>query len=104
VKPTKSTLIMLGIVAATAVSGSAFAHHRDWHDGPRARAFPQGPYVVTPRSEVTVGFVAGAPARYYYEPAPRYYYYEPTYYYYEPAPAYYYYYDQSAFPESNSKD
>jgi hypothetical protein len=106
VKPIKSTAVMFGIVAATTVSASAFAHHRDWHDGgPRARAYPER-YVVVPRTDVTVGFVAGAPAAgYYYEPAPRYYYYEqaPAYYY-EPAPAYYYYDNQPAFPRSNSKD
>jgi hypothetical protein len=106
VKPIKSTAVMFGIVAATTVSASAFAHHRDWHDGgPRARAYPERPYVVVPRTDVTVGFVAGAPAAgYYYEPAPRYYYYEPApVYYYERAPAYYYY-DESAFPRSNSRD
>jgi len=108
VKPIKSTVVMFGIVAATTISASALAHHRDWHDGgPRARAYPERPYVVVPRTDVTVGYVVGAPAGYYYEPAPRYYYYEPApaySYYYEPAPAYYYYDNQPAFPRSNSRD
>ena len=101
----KSTFVVLGIVAAATVSGSVFANHRDTRSWPPRQA--ERSYVVVPpaRSDVTVGFVAGAPA-YYYEPAPRYYYYEPAprYYYYEPAPAYYYYYDSSPFPETNTRD
>ena len=106
-KPLKSALALLGVVAATVVSGAAVADHRDWRGRPHA--YPDGAYVVAPpaRRDVTVGFVAGAPA-YYYEPAPRYYYYEPAprYYYYEPAPSgyYYHYEDSSAIPRSNSGD
>ena len=98
----KSTLAVLGIVAAATVSGSVFANHRDTRSWPPRQA--ERSYVVVPpaRSDVTVGFVAGAPA-YYYEPAPRYYYEPaPRYYYYEPA--YYYYYDSSPFPDTNSRD
>ena len=96
-KPLKSTLALLGVVAATVVSGAAMADHRDWRGRPHA--YRDGGYVVVPpaQRDVTVGFVAGGPA-YYYEPAPRYYY-AP-----EPSGYYYYYEDSSAFPRSNSGD
>ncbi len=105
-KPLKSTLALLGVVAATVVSGTVMADHRDWRGRPHA--YRDGGYVVVPpaRRDVTVGVVAGGPA-YYYEPAPRYYYYEPApRYYYAPEPSgyYYYYEDSSAFPRSNSGD
>jgi hypothetical protein len=96
-KPFKSTMALLALVAGTVVSGTATADHRDWRGRPHA--YRDGGYVVVPpaRRDVTVGFVAGGPA-YYYEPAPRYYY-AP-----EPSGYYYYYEDSSAFPRSNSGD
>ena len=104
-KPLKSILALLGVVAASAVSGAAVADHRDWRGRPHA--YPDGAYVIAPpvRRDVTVGFVAGGPA-YYYESAPRYYYEPVPRYYYEPAPSgyYYYYEDPSPFPRSHSRD
>lgn len=104
-KPMKSMLALLAVMAATAVSAPVLAHHRSGH-----HVYPRHSYVV-PRSEVTWG-VTVSPGYYYYEPAPRYYYYEPQsyYYYYEPAPSYSYYYTpgyyygDSAFPYTGSRD
>jgi hypothetical protein len=97
----KSTFALAALVGATAVSGSAFAHHGYWrhhHHGPRA--------------DISLGFTIGdpwyAPApRYYYEPVPRAYYQPaPRYYYdYAYAPSGYYYYPYpSAVPYDNSRD
>ena len=91
-KPLKSIFALFTILVATAVSGSALAHHRDWHHRGAHHA-PPSSYYVAPRSgaDVQFGFSVGAPV-YVYEPAPTYYYYEapPRYYYYESPRAYYY--------------
>lgn len=101
----KSTIVIVGAVAAGVFGGPALADHRSWPDS-RADSWS---YVVVPRHEV-VGHVTAVPSPYYYsyEPAPRYYYYyeAPQAYYQEPAPpaVVYYYGDPSPFPHSNARD
>ena len=101
-KPLKSTLTVTLILLATAISGTAFAHHRDWHHSgpPQSRSYSAPPRTS---ADVQFGFSVGGPVwyepapGYYYAPAQPYYYYEPAqpYYYYDSSPSYYYYYDSN---------
>jgi hypothetical protein len=100
-KPLKSILAIVVLLLTTAATGSALAHHRDWHQRGNG-AYSQSQYVA-PRSGTNVrfGFSVGVPA-YVYEPAPYYYYpAPPRYYYYYPTPPRYYYYEP-AWPTTYS--
>ena len=90
-RPWKSILAIVVLLFGTAATGSALAHHRDWHHRGHGAHSHSHSHYVAPRSESSVyfGFSVGAPV-YVYEPAPYYYHPAPTRYYYG-GPAYYYY-------------
>lgn len=102
-KAFKPAVTFAGVIAASALSGTALASHDSWP--PPNSTSPR--HVVVPQQPAIVGYVTAPQAyTYSYEPAPRYYYYEPapTYYYYERTPVVSYYYDDSPFPRSDSRD
>lgn len=101
-RPLKSILAIVVLVLTTAATGSALAHHRDWHH--RGHGAHSQRHYVAPRSDTNVyfGFSMGIPA-YVYEPAPYYYYPAPPRYRYYGTPADYYY-EGPAWPYTESTD
>lgn len=84
----KSMVAIVVLMLTAMTSGSALAHHRDWHH--RGHGAHAHKHYVAPRSHTDVyfGFSVGTPA-YVYQPAP------PVYYY--PAPPHYSYYGPSGY-------
>lgn len=102
-KRLKSAVTLAGAIAVSALGSTALANHERWENWPPPESASQR-YVV-PQQPAIVGYVASPPA-YYYDHAPRYYSEPATAYYYESRPvvAYYYGYDDSAFPQTESRD
>ena len=84
----KKLAVLVGSALALATASTAFAQHRDYRDGYRARHYQERAYVrpyYAPRYVPRTVYYTPAPV--YYAPAPAYYYPEPAYY--APAPVYY---------------